>query len=49
MADGRELFPMNNETWTRVDQYLAGQLLQPDEVLEQRCGRATRQGSRRST
>ena len=25
---------MNNETWTRVDQYLAGQLLQPDEALE---------------
>ena len=25
---------MNNETWTRVDQYLAGQLLPPDEVLE---------------
>jgi predicted O-methyltransferase YrrM len=25
---------MNNETWTRVDQYLVGQLLQPDEALE---------------
>ena len=25
---------MNNETWTRVDQYLAGQLLPRDEVLE---------------
>src|SRR3954464_7558787 len=25
---------MNNETWTRVDQYLAGQLLQPDDALE---------------
>src|SRR4051794_1994211 len=25
---------MNNDTWTRVDQYLAGQLLQPDEALE---------------
>src|SRR3954454_13798801 len=28
------LEPMNNDTWTRVDQYLAGQLLQPDEALE---------------
>jgi predicted O-methyltransferase YrrM len=25
---------MNNETWTRVDQYLAGQLLPPDEALD---------------
>jgi len=25
---------MNNETWTRVDQYLAGQLLPPDDALD---------------
>src|SRR3990170_7008370 len=25
---------MNNDTWTRVDQYLAGELLAPDPVLD---------------